>query len=305
MIKIFGHKSPDTDATGSSILWAYYLNNFTSQKATPYILGKLNKETIFVLDKWDIAQPQILDELQNDDKVVVVDTNNPKELPSNINEIDLVGVIDHHMLAGGLKTNKPVEINLKPVASTATVIYDLVHKEIDSFSEQMLGLMLSCILSDTLAFRSPTTTPHDKDIAEKIAKKINVDIESYSNDMFTAKSDVSDFSDSRLILLDSKKIEIGGKHIRISVIETTTPEKIIERKEGIFKAIEEVKQEEGVDEILFFVIDIFKEESTVFAQNDFVKTILEQSFGISVETDIEVLPGVVSRKKQIIPSLKI
>lgn len=305
MIKIFGHKSPDTDSVGSAILWAWYLNNYSSKKATPYVLGRLNKETNFVLDKWNIPEPELLIELEKNDNVIIVDTNNPKELPSNINEVNIIRIIDHHMLAGGLSTNKPLYINTEPVACTATIIFDLLENKVSDFPDKILGLILSCILSDTLAFRSPTTTPHDKDVAEKIAKQLNINVQKYSNEMFTAKSDLSDFSDNRLVLLDSKKIKLGNKDIRISVIETTTPKIIIERKNGIKKAIEQINLEEKIDETLFFIIDIFKEESTVLIQNDYVKKIIEKSFSVTVESDLEILPGIISRKKQIIPNLKL
>ena len=120
MIKVFGHKSPDTDATGSAVLWAWYLNTHTSHKASAYVLGKLNKETIFVLDKWNISEPEILESLDESDDVVIVDTNNPQELFNNISDVNIVKIIDHHRLAGGLSTKAPVDITLKPLASTAT-----------------------------------------------------------------------------------------------------------------------------------------------------------------------------------------
>jgi manganese-dependent inorganic pyrophosphatase len=305
MIKVFGHKSPDTDATGSAILWAWYLNTHTSHDATAYVLGSLNKETVFVLDRWNIPEPEVLDAVEGDDKVVIVDTNNPQELFGNISDSQIMTIIDHHRLAGGLFTKAPVEITLKPLASTATVIYDLIKDKIDTMPENMLGLMLSCILSDTLAFRSPTTTPHDKDVVEKLAGKLGIDVGEYANEMFAAKSDVSDFSDSRIVRMDSKKVDLGDKTIRVSVVETTTPEQILERKEGIVKAIEEIKEEEKIDDILFFIIDIFKEEATAFTHNDFTSKLVSASFGVEVESDTEVLPGILSRKKQIIPALKL
>ncbi len=306
MIKVFGHKSPDTDATGSAILWSWYLNTHTSSDATPYILGSLNKETIFVLDKWNIAEPEVLDSIQETDEVAIVDTNNPQELFGNISETQISKIIDHHRLAGGLSTKAPVDMIIKPLASTATVIYDLMEDEhIETMPENMTGLMMSCILSDTLAFRSPTTTPHDKDVVEKLAKKLGINIEEYSNEMFAAKSDVSDFSDSRIVRLDSKKIDLGDKTIRISVIETTTPEQILERKVGIVNAIKEIIAEEKIDDILFFIIDIFKEEATAFTYNKFISDLISKSFDVDVETDTEVLPGILSRKKQIFPSLKL
>ncbi len=307
MIKVFGHKSPDTDATGSAILWAWYLNTHTSYDAVPYVLGSLNKETVFVLERWKVSEPEVLGAVEEDDnnKVVIVDTNNPQELFGNISDSQIMTIIDHHRLAGGLSTKAPVEITLKPLASTATVIYDLIEDKIDTMPENMLGLMLSCILSDTLAFRSPTTTPHDKDVVEKLANKLGINVNEYADEMFAAKSDLSDFSDSRVVRMDSKKVDLGDKTVRISVIETTTPEKILERKEGLVSAIKEIIEEEKLDDILFFIIDIFKEEATVFTYNDFTSGVVSESFGVEVESDIEVLPGILSRKKQIIPALKL
>jgi len=306
MIKVFGHKSPDTDTTGSAILWSWYLNTHTSHSSTPYVLGALNKETVFVLDRWKVPEPELLEAVEEKDEVVIVDTNNPQELFNNISDTQIIKIIDHHRLAGGLSTKGPVDITLKPLASTATVIHDLIEEYIDTMPENMLGLMFSCILSDTLAFRSPTTTPHDKDVVEKLGKKLSLDVQKYADEMFAAKSDLSDFSDSHIVLLDSKQVDLGDKSIRVSVVETTTPEAILARKEGIVEAIGEIlKEEKEINDILFFVIDIFKEEATVFTYNQFTKDIVASSFNVSVDTDTEVLPGILSRKKQIIPALRL
>lgn len=306
MIKVFGHLSPDTDCTGSAIIWAWYLNEHTSMDAKPYVLGDLNLETQFILSRWELETPTLLENLADGTDVVVVDTNNPQELPENINATNILQIIDHHKLVGGLTTEVPPEVTLRPLACTATVIYDLMGEQAATMPEGIAGLMLSCILSDTLEFRSPTTTPHDKDVAEKLATTLGVNIATYAAEMFAAKSDVSSFTDSGLIKLDSKKFEVGGKNLRVSVIETTTPATILERKDGIIKAIHEIiAAEADVDEVLFFIVDILKEEATVLTYNDTVKAIIEKSFAVTVETDTEVLPGIVSRKKQILPSLKV
>ena len=305
-IKVFGHKSPDTDTTCCAVLWAWYLNEHTMTKATPYMLGEPNKETAFVLNRWGVPQPPLLESVGKGDSVVIVDTNNPQELFENINETNIIAIIDHHKLAGGLSTDAPLTMTIRPLASTASVIHGLIGDVADALPEQMAGLMLSCILSDTLEFRSPTTTPHDKMIAEKLAKQLGVNITEYANQMFAAKSDVSDYTDVGLIHLDSKKYEVGGKNIRISVVETTTPETILARKAGIVAAIREmVAKEPDTDDVLFFIVDILKEEATVLAHNELVKQIISKSFEVSAENDTVVLPGIVSRKKQIIPALKV
>jgi manganese-dependent inorganic pyrophosphatase len=306
MIKVFGHISPDTDTTGSAILWAWHLNTNTSQKATPYVLGPLPKETIFVLNKWEVPEPELLESVSEKDDVVIVDTNNPKELFPNISEANIIMIIDHHKLTGGLSSKSPIDVTIQTLASTATVIYGLMGESRENLPKDMAGIMLSCILSDTLAFRSPTTTSHDKSVAESLAKKIGIDINSYADEMFAAKSDLSDFTPHGLINIDSKKYPIGDKNIRVSVIETTKPEDILKRKAEIISAMETIlKEESDIDDILLFVVDIFKEEATVFTYNQFTKDVISASFGVMVEDDIQVLPGVVSRKKQILPVLKL
>lgn len=304
MIKVFGHTPPDTDTVGSAILWAWHLNTFTSQKAQAFSLGDLNKETAFVLNRWRIPEPEVLEKIEEGDEVVIVDTNNPQELPADILKANILNIIDHHKLVGGLITKRPLEMTLRPLACTATIIFDLMEKKAEDLPEEIAGLMLSCILSDTLAFRSVTTTSHDKDVAEKLAERLNIDIEKYSDEMFTAKSDISDFTDIGLVHLDSKKYAVGDKNIRVSVMETTKPELVLGRKEGIKKAMEELSSKDSeLDDVLFFVIDILKEEATALVHNDFTKSIIEESFGVSIDEDTEVLPGILSRKKQIVPVL--
>ena len=304
MIKVFGHLSPDTDCTGSAIVWAWYLTEKTGKQATPYVLGELNKETQFVLSRFEVETPALLESVSAGDEVVIVDTNNPQELFENINETNVLEIIDHHKLTGGIESAGPATVTMRPLASTASVIHDLIGDT--QLPDQIAGILLSCILSDTLEFRSPTTTPHDKDIAEKLADQLGITITDYAAEMFAAKSDISDFTDSGLIKLDSKKYAVGDTNFRVSVIETTDPAVVLERKAGIATAINEIiATEADVDEVLFFVVDILKEEATVFTYNDRVKSVIEQSFAVTVESDTEVLPGIVSRKKQILPNLKV
>jgi len=238
--------------------------------------------------------------------VVIVDTNNPQELPENINALNLIQLIDHHKLVGGLTSELPTTVTLRPLACTATVMFDLMNIEPATLPRDIAGLILSCILSDTLAFRSPTTTPHDKEVAETLATTLGITISEYADVMFAAKSDVSMFSDSGLVTLDSKKYAVGDKNFRVSVIETTTPDIILARQAGILMAIAAtIATESDVDDVLFFIVDILREEATVLTYNDLTKHIISTSFGVSATNDTEVLPGILSRKKQILPALKL
>lgn len=305
MIKVFGHKSPDTDSTGSPIVWAWYLTDVQGIPATPLLLGEPNTEAAFVLRHWSLPKPQIISDVAAGDQVVIVDTNNPQELPASVNEASILGIIDHHMLVGGLKTSAPIEITIRPLACTATVMHDLMGRDLAKAPRHIKGAMLSCILSDTMEFRSPTTTPHDRAVAEKLAADLGVNIAALAADMFAAKSDVSRFSDAELLRMDSKEYELGGKQLRISVLETTSPKVVLDRKDSLMRSMVDVAKEDGADQVLLFVIDMFKEEATLLVPNDLVKNVAEASFGTKVSGDTVVLPGIMSRKKQIIPMLKI
>lgn len=303
MIKVFGHKSPDTDSTGSPILWAWYLTEVKHSPAIPVLLGEPNTEAAFVLKRWEVPKPQIIADVAKGEKCVVVDTNNPAELPPSINEADVIQIIDHHLLAGGLRTKGPIDVTIRPLACTATIMHDLMGADAARLPENLRCVMLSCILSDTLAFRSPTTTPHDRAVAEKLAHELGISIPDYADELFAAKSDVSAFSDAELLRMDSKEYEIGGKQFRVSVLETTAPRVILERKDSLMKAMETVAREDGADQVLLFVVDILREEATLLVPNDLVKRVAEKSFGVTVTGDTVVLPGIVSRKKQILPVL--
>lgn len=304
-IQVFGHKSPDTDSTGSPIIWAWYLNEIKGQAAEAVLLGEPNTEALFVINKWDCPKPRIVTEFAEGQQAVIVDTNNPAELPDNVNALDVLAIIDHHKLVGGLETKGPIDITIRPLACTATIMHDLMGDDAAKMPEWVKGLTLSCILSDTLEFRSPTTTDHDKALAEKLAADLGLDITAYAAEMFAAKSDVSAFSDAELIRMDSKEYAVEGTKFRVSVLETTAPAIVLDRQASIMESMTAVAAEDGVDQVLLFVVDILNEEATLFVPNDLVKTVAEKSFGATVTGDAVVLPGIMSRKKQIIPNLKV
>ncbi len=304
-IKVFGHKSPDTDSTGSPIIWAWYLNECRDTPAEARLLGEPNSEALFVLSRWNLDKPEFLDDVGEGDTCVIVDTNNIAELPDGVNDANVTEIIDHHLLQGGLKTKGPINITVRPVACTATIMYDLMGEDAAKMPEPVKGAMLSCILSDTLEFRSPTTTDVDRQLAEKLASELGLSIPDYAAEMFAAKSDVSSYSDAELLRMDSKAYEVDGTKFRVSVLETTSPGTVMSRKQGLMDDMPTVAEEDGVDQVLFFLVDILSEESILFVPNDLVKTVAEKSFDVSVDGDMVTLPGIVSRKKQIIPALKV
>ena len=224
---VFGHLSPDTDSTGSPIIWAWYLSQIKGIEAEAVLLGEPNTEANFVLKRWNLTKPRIISKIDKNQSVVIVDTNNPAELPAAINDADITTIIDHHKLVGGIETKNPINIRIEPLACTATIMHKMIDKDLEKAPDAIKGAMLSCILSDTLEFRSPTTTDEDRAVATALAHDLGIDITLLASEMFAAKSDVSAFSDTELLLLDSKKYTVDNTNFRISVLETTAPNVIL------------------------------------------------------------------------------
>ncbi len=304
-IKVFSHKIPDTDAVVSSIVYAWYLSEVEKKPAKAYILDAPNKETKYVLEQFGFDVPPILKSLSDGDQVVLVDTNNPDELIEDIHRARIIEIIDHHKLVGGISTSHPMSITMRPMASTASLIYTLINPELHEISKEIAGLMLSAIISDTLEFRSPTTTAEDKEIASELAVIADIDIHDLATKMFSAKSDISDIEAKDIIVSDSKVFNIHGEQIRVSVFETANPKQIMDMKDDIKKAMVEHVEESDLDDMLFFVVDILNEEATLIVASDNARSLAEKSFEKKVEEDgTLILPGIVSRKKQIIPKLQ-
>ena len=286
-------------------MWQWHLNENRGQQARAVLLGEPNREARFMLDRWGIETPEIITDVQDGAGVVIVDTNNPAELPDNIGNANIIEIIDHHLLHGGLGTLHPIAVTMRPLACTATVMHQVMGHEAARMPDQIKGIALTCIISDTLEFRSPTTTATDRSLAEELAASLSIDIRSYAWEMFAAKSDMSSYSNAELLHIDAKQYEISGKQLRISVLETTSPAEILDRKDGLMDEMEALAETEGVDQVLLFVVDILEQQATLLVPNDFTRRLAEKSFSAAVTGNSVVLPGVMSRKKQIVPSLSV
>jgi manganese-dependent inorganic pyrophosphatase len=304
-IKVFGHKNPDTDSTASPIVYAWYLNQI-GHTAEAILFGDINKEAQYLLDKFGFTKPNIIKELDANDKVFIVDTNNADELPDSIVNVEIIGIIDHHKLFGNLSTDKPIEIIIKPLACTATLIYQKIKTDSPNLiiDDKNLGLLLGAIISDTLKFTSPTTTQADIDVANEIAKSINIEIDQLASEMFEAKSDLTGMSVSDIINVDSKEFTFGDKKLRIAVLETTKPANALQLKEQLIDEMLSQKQSAGLDYYLFYVVDIIKSESVVILASQSEQQLVANAHQIEVVSDTAILPGIVSRKKQIAPVIE-
>ena len=299
---VLGHINPDTDTVVSAIAFAMHLKAH-GQEAEAVVAGPLNKETKFVLDHFKVEAPRLISNLTAADSVALVDTNNPEELVPGIAEANLVSILDHHKLAGGLSTSGPIEITIKPVACTCTLVLELAG-DAAKIPADIAGIMAAAIVSDTLLFTSPTTTPADKDAAERLAAQAGIDLKELADGMFAAKSDLTGLSARDIITMDSKVFPMGDKKVRVSSLETTLPDNALAMKTELVEAMTALKAEEGIDMAFLFIVDIIKSSALLLVPSEVEKSIAEKAFGTQFEGETMELPGVVSRKKQMVPPIE-
>jgi manganese-dependent inorganic pyrophosphatase len=305
-IKILGHTPPDTDTVCSPIIYSWFLNEHKAMDTVPVRAGEINKETEFVLDYFGIPVSENIENLTSEDKVIIVDTNNPEELVTGWQDATILGIVDHHKLVGGLMTSDPINITTRTVGCSATILWEIINRDGDvEVPENIQGLILACIVSDTLKFSSPTTTDQDRKVAEIVADQIEMNIDELAEKMFDAKSSLDGYTPADIIKIDSKVFPMADKRIRISVLETVRPSLSLDMKDELKKEMLVLKNTEGLDDVFFFVVDILRNEATAVVYDDNTKNTIEEAFDIKFNSeDFVVLKGVVSRKKQIVPNIE-
>ena len=300
-IQIIGHKNPDTDATLSALI----MQDFLTKKwysVIAYIQGELNKETLYLLQKYQISKPEIKTSLDPALEVCLVDHNEASQSIDNILECNVTWLIDHHKI--DFKTSNPLHMRIEPLCSTASIIYKMYQESAFEISKEVATLMLACIMRDSLLWKSPTTTDEDKKITEKLQEISGIsDLESFAMPMFHAKSDVSDLSAKELIQYDYKIFETNWVKYGSGAIETTSGNSILERKEEILGWLIEIKSEQNLDFIMLSVIDILQEKNMTIVCDGKDSTIIQEVFWSQIINNVADLGNRLSRKKQIIPQL--
>lgn len=206
-LKIFGHKNPDLDSISSTFALAHFLELRDGIKAEKVRLGEFNKETKFVINKFgfDVNLP-IISKLEDGENVALVDHNEFSQTVENISNAKIKLVVDHHKI-DNFKTAEPLEYIARPIGSTSTILYELL-KGINGLDNTMVNTFLfSAILSDTLIFKSPTTTEVDIKVGRELAQILNLDPEVYGLELLKAGADLSELSADELIKIDAKEFD--------------------------------------------------------------------------------------------------
>lgn len=300
-IKIFWHKNPDTDCICSSLILAEYLNK-KWYNSTVYKLWNLNNETIYLLNMLGINIPESITSLPAWTKIALVDHNEKAQTIDNIDELEIEYIVDHHKFS--LTTSNPVNIRAEKLCSTASVLYKMYKEAGFPISKEIWTLMLAAILSDSLVFRSATTTKEDTIIAEELKKVTWIsDFKEFMNPLFEAKSDLWDMNIEELIKYDYKEFEVDWKMLGVWTIETVNPNYALWRKEEILKWLEKIKIDSNLDFIMISIVDIFWEKNTTIVLDWEDSEVVEKVFNTKVIDNLADLKNRLSRKKQVVPNL--
>ena len=299
-ILVFGHKSPDTDTICSSLVMEKYLKN-SGIEAEAVRLGNLNKETKYVFNFLGIEPQRMVEEVEAGQEVVLVDHNEFSQSANNIENAKVVRVVDHHRICN-FETAEPLYYTAKPVGCTSTILFEMFKQANMEIERKEAVLMLSAIVSDTLLFKSPTCTKEDKIAAEELAKIANINVEEYGLEMLKAGTDLSDLSAKELISLDAKEVMLKDVKAEIAQVNTASIPDMMERKEEIEAEMQKEIAEKGLDIFMLAITDIINSNSQAIVLGNRAD-LAEKSYNVKLENNSAFLPGVVSRKKQIIPVL--
>ena len=297
-ILVFGHKNPDTDTIMSAIAMAN-LENKKGNNAKACRLGNVNKETKFALDYFKQEEPELIANVAEGQEVILVDHNEFGQSVDGIENAKILRVVDHHKI-GDFKTSEPLYYTAMPVGCTSTIIFGMYEQEKIDVEPKIAGLMLSSIISDTLLFKSPTCTKLDVEVATKLAEIANVDVNEYGLNMLKAGTDLSDFSPAELINIDSKPFTTNGVKYQVAQVNTASIEDVLKGKAELENAMEEFIKENSQDLFVLLITDILENNSQILVVGS-RKDIVEKAFEVKLEDNMAFLPGVVSRKKQVVP----
>jgi manganese-dependent inorganic pyrophosphatase len=299
---VFGHKNPDTDTICSALAYAN-LKNKLGMNAEPARLGEVNKETQFALDYFQVDAPQLIEAVPADvEQVILVDHNEFQQSVSNIKDVRIAEVIDHHRVSN-FETKEPLYFRAEPVGCTATILNKMYKENGVEVTKEIAGLLLSAIISDSLLLKSPTCTQQDVDAANELANIAGVELEKYGLDMLQAGADLSDKTASELITLDAKEFAMGDAKVEIAQVNTVDASKVYELQEELEKVMDNAINDKGLDLFLFVVTDIINNDSEVLARGKGYEKVAD-AFGVTLDNNHRaLLKGVVSRKKQIVTAL--
>ncbi|MCK1217685.1 manganese-dependent inorganic pyrophosphatase [Streptococcus uberis] len=302
-VLVFGHQNPDTDAIASSYAFAYLAKNAYKMDAEVVALGEPNEETAFALDYFDVTAPRVVESAKAEgvDTVILTDHNEFQQSLTDISDVTIFGVVDHHRVAN-FETANPLFMRVEPVGSASSIVYRMYKENNLEVPKEIAGLLLSGLISDTLLLKSPTTHMTDHKVAEELANLAGVNLEEYGMSLLKAGTNLASKSEAELIDIDAKTFELNGNAVRVAQVNTVDIAEVLERQDAIEAAISDAIVKEGYSDFVLMITDIVNSNSEILALGSNMDKV-EAAFNFKLENNHAFLPGAVSRKKQVVPQL--
>ncbi|MBR0436152.1 MAG: putative manganese-dependent inorganic diphosphatase [Clostridia bacterium] len=253
-----------------------------------------NDRVVGTLSRFHLLRP-------NRKQVVLVDHNELSQSVDGLNEAEILAIIDHHRLAD-VQTGAPIYVRNEPVGATCTIVASMFQERGVMPNPQLAGLLAAGIVSDTIYFKSPTATPRDRLMAERMAAIANVTLADLGRAIFSPSAS-RETDPEKLLLSDFKHFEIEGHKLGIGQISCIDSAELLERRDAFLEAMERVRAARSFDMLLLMLTDVLK-EGTVLLCCGGTDTV-EEAFNVKVVDNTAFLPGVLSRKKQIVPALSV
>lgn len=298
---VFGHQKPDTDTIASAIATSYLINAL-SYEAEPVALGKPNAETSYALDYFNLKAPRVVETVANEvDAVVLVDHNEAQQSVTDIKDVTVKAVIDHHRIAN-FQTSDPLYYRAEPLGSTATILLKLFKEYEVELPANIAGILLSAVISDTLLLKSPTCTPQDVHAAEELAEIAGVILNEYGMAMLKAGTDIADKTAAEILNDDAKSFEMGTETVRIGQVNVVDINDVLIHKEEILKEMRDESKENNYNLYVLLITDIIENNSVAIVDGVGYRQ-FERAFNLPIQLNTVELANVVSRKKQVVPQL--
>lgn len=302
-VLVFGHQNPDTDAIASSYAFAYLAKNAYKMDAEVVALGEPNEETAFALDYFGVTAPRVVESAKAEgvDTVILTDHNEFQQSLSDISDVTIFGVVDHHRIAN-FETANPLFMRVEPVGSASSIVYRMYKENNLEVPKEIAGLLLSGLISDTLLLKSPTTHMTDHKVAEELANLAGVNLEEYGMSLLKAGTNLASKSEAELIDIDAKTFELNGNAVRVAQVNTVDIAEVLERQDAIETAISDAIVKEGYSDFVLMITDIVNSNSEILALGSNMDKV-EAAFNFKLENNHAFLPGAVSRKKTSCPTI--
>ncbi len=298
-VYVFGHKVPDSDSIVGAISIAYLKNQVEDEEYIPARQGEISAETEFILNKFGGKLPELKTTVAGE-RVYLVDDSDSHLFQDDIKEATILGITDHHKL-GDLTTNAPLEMWVRPIGCSNTVVYEMYQSYGVEIPKDIAGMMMMAILSDTVIFKSPTCTKVDTRVVKELSKIAEVeDYKALAMEMFIVKSAVDGSSARELNTRDYKEFDMNGSMVAVNQLEMIDISALDARKEEILEDMRAMKEEKNLHTVLTLLTDIMKEGSQLLCVSDAPQKI-EAAFDAKLENNQVWLDKVLSRKKQVIP----